>query len=282
MSPRLDIVIVSFNAREDLRRCLASLREAPPHVSTRLIVVDSASRDGSPDVVREVAPDATIVVLAQNAGFSRANNIGIRSGDAELILLLNGDTIVPAGAIDGLAAALDAEPSAAAAGPRLVDARGVPELSLGRMMSPWNELRQKLIGGLHARGIWPGPSIVQGRTSRRSFPDWVSGAALLVRRADAEAVGLLDERFVLYTEDVDFCASLRARGRKVLFTPAVTITHLRGRSTTSAPAQSRAMYRRSHVAFYEKHHPRWAPWLRAYLRIKGEWPPRGAGGPVLS
>ena len=105
--------------------------------------------------------------------------------------------------------------------------------------------------------------------------DWVSGAALLVHRRDAEAAGLLDERFFLYTEDVDFCASLRARGRRILFTPASQITHLRGRSRASAPRAMNAAYRRSQIAFYEKHHPAWVPALRLYLRLKGQLPEDG-------
>ena len=100
----------------------------------------------------------------------------------------------------------------------------------------------------------------------------MSGACLLVRRADADAVGLLDERYFLYTEDVDFCAAIRARGRRILFTPAAQIVHLRGRSRQTAPGPSEQAYRRSQIAFYEKHHPRWAPWLRVYLRLKGRLP----------
>ena len=102
--------------------------------------------------------------------------------------------------------------------------------------------------------------------------DWVSGAVLLVYRADAEAAGLLDERYFLYTEDVDFCAAIRARGRRVLFTPEATVTHLRGRSRATVPGGMNAAYRRSHLAFYEKHHPYWAPVLRMYLRLKGQAP----------
>ena len=117
--------------------------------------------------------------------------------------------------------------------------------------------------------------------------DWVSGAVLLVYRADAEAAGLLDERYFLYTEDVDFCAAIRARGRRVLFTPEATVTHLRGRSRATVPGAMNAAYRRSHLAFYEKHHPYWAPLLRIYLRLKGQLPPAqsdqrrpgGVGGP---
>ena len=97
------------------------------------------------------------------------------------------------------------------------------------------------------------------RTRRRQHPDWVSGACLLVRRADAEAAGLLDERYFMYTEDVDFCAAIRARGRQVLFTPDVEVVHLRGRSAASAPAATARGYRRSQLAFYAKHHPRWVP-----------------------
>jgi GT2 family glycosyltransferase len=93
-----------------------------------------------------------------------------------------------------------------------------------------------------------------------------------VRRQDAEAVGLLDERFFMYTEDIDFCAAIRARGRKVLFVPDVEVVHLRGRSRQAVPAATQAAYRRSHIAFYEKHHPAWAPWLRRYLRWRGQMP----------
>ena len=99
----------------------------------------------------------------------------------------------------------------------------------------------------------------------------MSGACLLVRRGDAEAVGLLDERYFMYTEDVDFCAAIRARGRRVLFAPAVEVVHLRGRSVASAPAATREAYRRSQIAFYEKHHPAWSPLLKLYLRVKGQY-----------
>jgi GT2 family glycosyltransferase len=189
------------------------------------------------------------------------------------VLLLNNDTIVPPGAIDALAGRLLADPSAAVAGPRLVDGQGLPELSFGPMISPAGELRQKIVMGLYARRFGPVKRWVERATRREQHVDWVSGAALLVRRADAEAVGLLDERFFLYTEDVDFCAAVRARGRRVLFTPSAEVVHLRGRSRSSAPAAATMAYRRSHLAFYEKHHPRWAPVLKQYLKLKGQLPP---------
>jgi N-acetylglucosaminyl-diphospho-decaprenol L-rhamnosyltransferase len=185
------------------------------------------------------------------------------------VLLLNSDTVVPPKAIDTLVERLHEHPSAAAAGPRLVAPDGRVELSFGRMISPLNELRQKTLGRLYAAGVAPVVSWVERTTRREQMVDWVSGACLLMTRADAEEAGLLDERYFLYTEDVDFCAALRARGKAILFTPQAEVVHARGRSRATAPGQMNAEYRRSQIAFYEKHHPAWAPLLKAYLRLKG-------------
>ncbi len=217
-------------------------------------------------------PDVRLIETGANLGFAKANNVGIRATQSELVLLLNSDTLVPAGAVDGLVADLRAHPEAAIAGPRIVDGEGRAELSFGRMMSPLNELRQKLVVGLQQAGVPPFPALVGRMTRRPRTPDWVSGACLLVRRADAERAGLLDERYFIYAEDVDFCAAIRAAGRQVRFNPAVQITHLRGRSVASARTATGQAYRRSQILFYEKHHPFWAPWLRLYLRLKGQRP----------
>jgi hypothetical protein len=257
MTPVLSIIIVSFNARADLERCLDSLGTAPPAARHEILVVDNGSADGSADAARRHR-DVTVVETGANLGFTRANNIGIRASTGANILLLNSDTIVPAGAIDRLLAEFNRDADVAVVGPRLVDGSGRAELSFGRMIGPMNELRQKRLSRSAA---------VEAITRQRQYPDWVSGACLLVRREDAEAVGGLDERFFMYTEDVDFCAAIRARGRRVLFTPDVEIVHLRGRSAASAPGATRDHYRRSQQAFYEKHHPRLAPLLKLYVRI---------------
>ena len=264
----LSIILVSFNAREDLDRCLGSLVTTPPALPHEIIVVDNASTDGSVDIVRKY-PAATLIEAGANLGFAAANNRGIRASRGALLLLLNSDTIVPQGAIDGLIAILRVHPEAAVAGPRLVDAAGQAELSFGPMLAPWAELRQRrLVQGL-SRRVPHITRAVETMTRQKRYPDWVSGACLLVYRADAEAVGLLDERYFMYTEDVDFCAAIRARGRRILFTPDVEITHLRGRSAAAAPSATRAAYRRSHLAFYQKHHPRLAPFVRLYRALLG-------------
>ena len=268
----ISIVIVSYNAQQHLEKCLESLTTSPPATRHDIVVVDNASTDATVAMVQRRWPEVTVIRQPENTGFSAGNNVGIRASRGELLLLLNSDTIVPAGAIDTLVARLLSRPDVGVAGPRLVDADGRVELSFGPMISPINELRQKVTLALYRREITAVSNWIERETTREHEVDWVSGACLLVRRADAEQAGLLDERSFLYTEDVDFCAAIRALGRRVMFTPAAEVVHLGGRSRATAPSASNIAYRRSHVAFYEKHHPGWAPLLRAYLRLKGQLP----------
>jgi GT2 family glycosyltransferase len=262
----LSVIIVSYNARADLERCLRSLHDNAPTVSHEIIVVDNASTDGSAAAARNSA-DVRVIELDSNRGYAAANNVGIRASSGTHLLLLNSDTIVPPGAVDTLMRELVAHPDAAVAGPRLVDGDGRAELSFGQMISPLAEWRQRSLTGLSAQRD---PSVlarIDAMTRQVRWPDWVTGACLLVRRADADAVGLLDERYFMYAEDVDFCAAIRARGRRILFTPAAEVVHLRGRSAATAPRATDAAYRKSQIAFYEKHHPFWAPLVKAYVRL---------------
>jgi GT2 family glycosyltransferase len=255
MMPRLSIIIVTFNSRADIDACLRALTEGL-HVDREIVVVDNASTDGTPAHIRERWPGIRLLQLGANLGFARATNLGIQQTFGELVLLLNPDTEVPAGAIDRLIAALEHDKRLAVVGPRIVDRDGSAELSFGRMVSPLAELRQKVLMVL-----------VERMTRRTRDVDWVTGACLLTYRADLEAVGLLDERFFLYMEDVDLCASIRARGRRVQFVADAEVRHQRGASAT--PAAREAAYRRSYLAFYRKHHPAWVPILRVYLKLRG-------------
>jgi N-acetylglucosaminyl-diphospho-decaprenol L-rhamnosyltransferase len=269
--PRLSIIIVTYNSASDIDNCLESLVERPPAIDHEIVVVDNASTDGTLPAIRARWGGVRVIDAAANLGFARANNLGIQQTFGPLILLLNPDTSVPGGAIDTLVTVLEARPDVAIAGPRLVDGDGRAELSFGRMMSPLAELRQKfLVRGSGRAG--PVAAYVESMTRKEQEVDWVSGACMLVRRTDAEVAGLMDERYFMYAEDVDFCAAVRARGRKVLFTPSAEVVHLRGRSRATATAPTQRAYRRSQIAFYEKHHPRWVPWLRRYLKIRGQLP----------
>jgi GT2 family glycosyltransferase len=272
--PRLAIVIVTYNCRDEVEGCLRSLADAPPAAPHDILVVDNASADDTPTHLRAHWPAVRLIDAGANVGFARANNLAIRQSASELVLLLNPDTIVPPGAVDTLVHALDARPEAAVAGPRLVDAAGRAELSFGALPGPIAEMRQKMLVTAQARGTPVLGRCVEAMTRRARETDWVSGACLLIRRADLEAAGLLDERYFLYLEDVDLCAAVRRRHRLVIFEPRATVVHLRGRSRATASSATHVAYRRSHLAFYQKHRPAWAPWLERYLRWKGELPAR--------
>ena len=269
---RLSVIVVTYNSRGHIDQCLASLVGHPPSIDHEIVVVDNASPDGTASAIRARWPAVRVIDAGANIGFARANNVAMRQTSGSFLLLLNPDTIVPAGAIDTLIEALDARPDAAIAGPRLVDGDGRAELSFGAMMSPFSELRQKILVGGSERGIGPIAAYIDSLTRRSHDVDWVSAACMLVRRQDAEAIGLMDERYFMYAEDVDFCTAMRARGRRVLFAPRAEVVHLRGQSRATASAATEQAYRRSQVAFYEKHHPGWARMLRLYLKLRGRLP----------
>jgi GT2 family glycosyltransferase len=265
----IDIIIVSHNTKDDLVACLASIHSAWPVSVRSITVVDNASSDGSlPEVIRRW-PAVIGIALERNVGFGAANNVALKRITADFVLFLNSDTLVPAGAIDTLLDRLKAR-EAVAAGPRLVDAQGEPELSWGSMLTPWTEFRQRRLAQAAARGDQKSRDQIARLVSEEREVDWVSGACLLARREAVVAAGGFDERFFLYEEDVDLCATLRARGGRILFTPRAQVTHLRGRSMQSGPSgAARAAYDASHLAFYDKHAPHWTPLLRGWLRLRG-------------
>jgi N-acetylglucosaminyl-diphospho-decaprenol L-rhamnosyltransferase len=267
MSPStLDIVVVSHNTAADLDACLASVVTHPPSGPYRIVVVDNASTDDSVARVRSRHPAVDVMALERNVGFAAANNVAIRASSADLVLLLNSDTVVRPGSLDTLMARHQAT-GAAATGPRLVDAEGRPEVSFGSMLSPWTELRQAWRVRRAGRTSPAARRATERLLSSERTVDWVSGACLLVTRIAAVEAGLLDERYFMYEEDVDFCAALRQRGGTIVYTPAAEVVHLRGRST--AGQRHSTHYDRSHLAFYQKHRPAWASILRFWLQLRG-------------
>ena len=270
---RLTIVIVSYNTRDTLVRCLKALQDSPPSVAHQIVVVDNASSDGTVDLIHAKWPSLRIIQMGFNAGFSAANNAAVHSSQSELVLLLNSDTVPAPNSIDNLVSALDDNSDVAAAGPRLINLRGQVELSFGRMISPWNEARRKLVTLGITEQLPFVTSWLKRKTHTTHYPDWISGACMLVRRTHGDTVGWLDERYFLYTEDVDFCAALRAVGHRILFTPNAEVIHIGGQSGSNDPLATRSLYRKSHLAFYAKHHPRWHAPLRWLLRLRQQLPP---------
>ena len=186
-----------------------------------------------------------IVAARQNVGFGAANNVALRRVSAPLVLLLNSDTIVPAGAIDTLLARLEATRRGRGRAASSWTARAGPRSRSGRCCRRGRvRVSAGASGWRGRRRTWHAAHRTAAR--RRAVVDWVSGACLLASRADARGRRFFDERFFMYEEDVDFCAALRARGGRVLFTPAREVTHLRGRSVDRTAGRRRA--RRTTIA----------------------------------
>ena len=269
--PRISAVVVSYNTRDDLLRCLEALL-APGEPAMEVIVVDNASRDGSADAVRARFPATRVIANTANLGFSKANNIGLRAAAGEYALLLNSDCEVRPGAVAALAAVLDAHPKVALVGPCHVGTDGRPQVSFGPNLTPVAEWRQgRLVRGVKA-GREEALRQAADRSQRECEPDWLSASCLLARRSALDAVGGFDELFFLYEEDVDLCLRIRRAGWRVVFTPTAEVVHHLGRSMDKAPGRARLEYHRSHLRFYAKHNPvpqRLA--LRAFIAGKAAW-----------
>jgi N-acetylglucosaminyl-diphospho-decaprenol L-rhamnosyltransferase len=249
---RVDAVLVSYESRDLVLAALASLREHGG-VPLDVVVVDNASTDGTVTAVRDRHPRARLLANPDNRGFAAASNQGWRAGRAPLVLFLNPDAEVTAGAVGVLADVLDARSDAAIVGPRTLSEDGSVQVSTGEDLTIASERRQRrLVRGVRARD----PrrlSEADERHSRPHEPDWVSGACLLARRSALEALGGFDEGFFLYEEDADLCRRARAAGWRVLFTPEAVVRHRLGRSMAGAAARARAEYDRSHLRYYSKH-----------------------------
>jgi hypothetical protein len=265
--PSLGIVIVTYNSRADIGPCLTSLA-AMEDLRPPIVVVDNASTDGTAAYVRAQHPSVTLIEAGENRGFAHANNAGAAVLHADLLLFLNPDTLVPPGALSRLVEVMVEHPDAAIVGPRLVDGDGRPELSFGPPISPFGEFRQKMLLWMYNRRVPLAVRHVERVTNVPGPRAWVSGACLLIRRSDWDAVGGFDSRFFIYTEDVDLCTRVRRRGRTVWFSPAASVTHLRGQSAARNPDTER-LRRLSHIAFYQQHQPHWVWLLKLYLRVSG-------------
>jgi GT2 family glycosyltransferase len=272
----ISVIVVSYNTRERLLACLAALaRVSLPH---EVIVVDNASADGSAAAVRAQFPGAVLIENADNVGYARANNAGLRRATGEYALVLNSDAEVAAGCVEALAAVLDARADVGIVGPRTRVPDGRIQVSFGPMLTPGAEWRQRRL----VRGVAAGdPAALreaEALAAREHEPDWVSGSCFLARRRALEAVSLFDEGFFLYEEDVDLCVRVRQAGWRIVFTPAAEVVHHLGSSMTAAAAGLE--YHRSHLRFYAKHHGAALTLaLRAALAARGLFGGLAARGP---
>jgi len=257
----LSVILVNYNDRNHIEACLSSLRENGPSVEHEIIVVDNASTDGSRELIAHSFRSVRLIASAENAGFSRANNIGAKESRGEFLLFLNTDTVVTPGSIGALLDHLGADPSIGAAGPALLRKDGTVQVSFGNKVNFPAQLWQKLFLNPH-----------YGRLLKKSAGTrsvgWLSAACLLCRRKAFEQVGGFDENFFIYFEDIDLCFRLRAAGWKLVYLPGTRICHEGGATTAPRRDFSRYQYRRSQLSFYRKHSPGMSLSLfRAFLKV---------------
>jgi GT2 family glycosyltransferase len=241
MTRRLHVVIVNYRTAPLAVDCLRSIEScAYPLDALQVHVVDNDSRDHSvPHITQQIEENcwgswARLLPAKRNGGFAYGNNIGIRtalqSQGMQYLLLLNPDTLVRAGAIDALISFMDAHPQAGIAGSALESAYGDPECAAHNAPSPLGELEGSARLDLLSRMLRR--YVVSPRVVDVLQPcDWVSGASLMIRRKVLETVGLMDESFFLYFEEVDYCVRARKAGWKVWYVPQSRVVHLEGAST---------------------------------------------------
>lgn len=243
----LEVVVVSHGAEGLLRRCLASLREHPPGGEMRVTVVDSGSADGTPDMVAREFPEVRLR-RQDNIGFSAANNLVLRETEAANVLLLNPDTEVYAGTLDAALARLRGEPRIGMVGVKLVTESGELDHACKRSFpTPLSALAH--FTGL-GRREGAGAALSQYRATALGDDepgevDAVNGAFMLCRTEAVREVGLLDEGYWLYMEDLDWCRRFWEAGWKVFYEPAGVALHVKGGSSAGrrAPRQEIAFHR---------------------------------------
>lgn len=288
--PDLSVVIVSYNTRHVLRECLQTLY-AQEGARFETLVVDNASRDGSPEMVEAEFPQVKLIRSGTNLGFAAANNAAFSHARGEFLVLLNSDAFLAPGALDLAWRKMKDHPRTGLAGARLVGRDGSWQPSARMFPSVLNDLfslsglsmkfrRSRLFG--RADRTWCDPG-------EPASVDWVPGAFAIIRRELLERTGYFDENFFLYYEEVDLCRRIRSAGYAVSYWPDIVVIHLGGESskTVESLSMSRsgsqlALWRmRAAFLYYRKHHGAAAWWAKEVERLwhlVRSWKNRSAAG----
>jgi len=259
----LSIVVVTYRSRDHILDCLRSLapalartRGGDPPFEWECVVVDNDSRDGGPELVEREAPWAKVVRTGDNLGYAKAVNIGLAATRGRHVLVSNPDCVWEPSSLAMLSAWLDAHPRCGIAAPRIRNTDGSLEYSARAYPSPTAFLfnRYSLLSRLFPRNPWTRRYLMLDwdHASPRSV-DWVSGAAMLVRREAVAAVGGMDEAFFMFNEDVDWCRRMNLAGWSVDYVPAAEVTHHIGASQGTSDRVILERHR-GMIHYFRKHH----------------------------
>jgi N-acetylglucosaminyl-diphospho-decaprenol L-rhamnosyltransferase len=230
-APDLALVVVNHNTGEYLTRCLRSAFEFAGDARLEAVVVDNASRDGSADRAEAAYPDVRLIVNDANRGFAVAANQGIRATSAPFILLLNPDAEILAGTLGGFLKVARDRPRAGVIGPVVKDPDGSIYPSARRVPSLGTALGHAFVGPFMDNRFSRRYTMAGWDRRTERAVEWVSGSCCLLRREALDRVGLFDEGYFIYVEDVDLCTRMRAAGWEVRFSPELEVLHVGGIST---------------------------------------------------
>jgi GT2 family glycosyltransferase len=255
MNPEISVVIVTWNCERFIAGCLASIVGELPE-NSEVIVVDNASTDGTLDLVRRFFPSVNLVESQKNLGFAGGNNLGLRAANGQYVCLINPDVVIREGCIHRMIQYMDQTTDVGLLGPKIVGSDGAVQRSCMRAPTFWNQLCRAL-----ALDTLTKQSGLFGGYLMNDFPhqevrdvDVVNGCFWMVRRAALKEVGLLDSRFWMYGEDLDWCRRYNEAGWRVVFFPASEALHFGGGSSAQAPLSCCIEMMRADLQYWRKYH----------------------------
>lgn len=257
MTSSVCVSIVHYNAPDLLERCLESFQRYPPRIPYRIVVADNSASFLSIRDLTSRFTDCALMEMPRNIGFSAANNQAVRGAEEEYLFFLNPDAEIREGTIESLVARIDSSPEIGAVGPMNVGPEGQVQLSC-RTFPGYSTIlahRYSLLTRLFPNNRFSSGYLQTELDHTQGCEvDWVSGAALLMRRVDFEHLGGFDEAFFLYAEDVDLCYRLHQMGRKIVYEPASRVQHSIGGSSRRHRFRALWERHRSMYTFYKKHY----------------------------
>lgn len=242
----ISFIVVNWNAGKYLPEFLSSLAREAEGVPHEVIVVDNGSTDGSTESLRAYGPPVRLIESGGNVGFARGNNIGIRAGSGRYLCLVNPDVVFHPGSVAAVHMYLERHPEAGVAGPRVYGSDGALQRTCRQLPT---------LGLTLARAVAIDTTFDPYRTmSGPREVEVMNGCFWLVRRTALEEVGPLDERFFMYSEDIDWCRRFTDAGWKIVCVPEARITHFGGGSSALAPVRFFLEMRRANLQYWTKYH----------------------------
>jgi GT2 family glycosyltransferase len=252
----LAIIIISFNVRKLLQECLESIYRETRRTRCEIWVIDNNSRDDSVAMLKQSFPDVRLIENKENLGFTRANNQAIARCRSDLVLLLNPDTLIQDGALDKMVQFMDEHPEVGVSGCRVENPDGSLQLACRRSI-PTPQVAFYRMTGLSR--LFPHSKVMAKYNLTYLDPDQphevdaVSGAFLMIRRQVVNQIGMLDETFWIFGEDIDWCIRAQKAGSKVMYYPEAHILHYKGIGCSTNSRKTNYEYYRAMYLFHRKH-----------------------------